>query len=444
MGRSHHTAKVIGGFIQVLEEEGVFNVKYDADKDGVVDLASLPTITRNKLEYPTVDVTFTYLAAINKLRTHTPYGGAREHGAWIITTDSFTDKGIQSDIKSQTRSFFMHRWGDENNWYECSHHYAGATTADHEIMKCVAGVFGTLATEAVDLNARSPYLGQVSGSTLKSDRGVDGIFELSATDTDLTSGSLGMHSTNSTWNDLIQAFLGAQLKAPLSPLKPALRVFEIDIIGEGSEDDPIRPNFKQNLASINGFKDKVPADTLKDYERYLILKEKGFTDEEIEALLGYIPQTHVDTLAITWGSFDYKGEATMLTCVLADNPYQGAILEQESWVNQKNLKIYKPPGNLTEAKDLYSQVKADRPDIIAGVHNLAYQLIGDANLEPLAVADFYDGFVQGIYDWKWLENVPGWELERTINLWLERLKIADVPAEEKEEHEKKLKQILKL
>jgi len=37
MGRSHYTAKVIGGFIQVLEEEGVFNVKYDADKDAIVD-----------------------------------------------------------------------------------------------------------------------------------------------------------------------------------------------------------------------------------------------------------------------------------------------------------------------------------------------------------------------------------------------------------------------
>jgi len=37
MGRSHYTAKVIGGFVQVLEEEGVFNVKYDADKDGKPD-----------------------------------------------------------------------------------------------------------------------------------------------------------------------------------------------------------------------------------------------------------------------------------------------------------------------------------------------------------------------------------------------------------------------
>jgi hypothetical protein len=52
--------------------------------------------------------------------------------------------------------------------------------------------------------------------------------------------------------------------------------------------------------------------------------------------------------------------------------------------------------------------------------------------------------VQGIYDWKWLEKVPEWELERTIKMWIERTKRADVPAGEKEKGINKLKRVLKL
>lgn len=40
-------------------------------------------------------------------------------------------------------------------------------------------------------------------------------------------------------------------------------------------------------------------------------------------------------------------------------------------------------------------------------------------------------------------EVPEWELERTIKMWMERLERANVLAEEKEKHMEKLKAVLK-
>ena len=57
-----------------------------------------PPVKRADLEYPTEDVTFTYLAAINKLRTVSGYGGGRTSARWILTVDSFTDKAIELSL----------------------------------------------------------------------------------------------------------------------------------------------------------------------------------------------------------------------------------------------------------------------------------------------------------------------------------------------------------
>ena len=380
-----------------LKTEGAQNVSYDSDLDGLID--QIRTITRADLEYPTENVTFAYLAAINKLKDITKI--AIPNAIAFVTLDGFTDKDILTALHGYGGGLILMRWTDENNYYDVVHR-AVETTADHKLRSVVAGTITDLATEAVDLNYSDYYRSGVSGSTLKSDRGVDGVVELNATDTNFMSGSFGLAQYSGTYDNTSLAYLPAKLMPPATKLKPSVRIFEVDVIGTGkTNEDPIRPNFLKKLT----------------------------------------PEGDKDLLSITWGAFDYKGEPTMLVVVTGDNPYQrGAILEQESYVKSKNLKVYKPPRDLLEARQLHRQIKQERPEIIAGAHNLAYQCIGHEELEYLAAADFYDGFTQGIYDIKHLKNVPDWELRRTIARWKDRLKRVKIAKLDAERHMKKLEE----
>jgi len=401
-----------------------------------IAMLQLSTITRDKLEYPTEDVSFAYLTAIDKIKI-VPKNVIEE---FILATDVFTDKGVGMMVHRVVN--LMGRFIDAGNFYMCTI-YIGLTTQDFLIYKKVGGIDTTLGYEAVDL-ANEVFDGKftISGSSLVGYRVDLTTPKISVTDTEFTSGRYG--SGPQAAGHGIRDHHPLRLIAPSSSSPPALAVIEVPVEKVDVEKvETQQPLFSKDLREISGLTE-LPDFLQKEAKRYEMLKAKGFTDEEIELLLGYMPQHQVDLQAVSWGAFDYKGEATMLCCITADNPYQsGAILGQTTYAESKNLKIYKPPTNLAEARELHKAIKVDRPDIIAGVHNLAYQLIGDANLEPLAVADFYDGFVQGWYDWKDLEAVPQWELERTIKRWIERLEKADVPVEEKEKHLEKLKQILK-
>ena len=403
-------------------------------------------IRRLQLEYPTENVTFAYLAIIGK----TTWGWTNPswRPVYLVTIDSFTDKAV--------RLFFANNgdaWGGQVRYQDQDNTYyhmfqLGATTADHQLRIRQAATETIIASEAVDLT--TGYYDAVvsmSGSTIKGSRDGGSTFPISATDTTFTSGAYGtvIGEARDGAEQISDAF-SSKLLAPLSPLSKALRIFEIDIIEEVDQTlniKTIKPNFTNNLVEVATLTN-LPDFLQQEAKRYEILKAKGFTDEEIEALLGYIPQHQVDLNSITWGAFDYKGEPTMLCVVTGDNPYkQGAILEQESYVKSKNLKVFKPPRDLLEARQLYAQIKADRPEIIAGVHNLAYQCIGAEELEYLAVADFYDGFTQGIYNAKDLKNVPDWELRKTIERWKDRLKRVTIAKLDAERHLKKLEEFEK-
>jgi len=53
--------------------------------------------------------------------------------------------------------------------------------------------------------------------------------------------------------------------------------------------------------------------------RYRMLRNKRFSDEEIETPLGYVPRNRIDLSAITWGSFEYKGENITICIIKGDN-----------------------------------------------------------------------------------------------------------------------------
>lgn len=360
-------------------------------------------VARTELEYPTSDVTFSYLASINKAE----YAYGTNIFAAILTVDSFTDKATATSVAANISNPCLARFVDASNHYYVRHDIP-QTTADFRLHKVVAGTHTLLGYEAIDLTAHSSEEAiSCSGSTIKAFRNDLTTPKVSVTDTDLVSGQYGLGGVPGNQYGFVQ-HVGGKLLTPLSRLLQAQRILEFDVVGTGKDDDPLKPNFAQLI------------------------------DKHIE-------YGNIDKLSITWSAFDYKGEATMLITVFGDNPYQqGAILAQESYVKSKNLKVIKPPRDLLEAKQIYTSIKQERPDMIVGVHNLAYQCIGDEDLEVLAVADFYDGFVQGTYDIKDLHKVPEWELEKTIEMWIERLKKSKITTTEKDKHERKLKEVLKV
>ena len=119
-----------------LETEGAKNKAYDSDVDGVLDLAVIPTITRSKLEYPTEDVTFAYLAAINKLAQYHTAGTTRD---FAVTADAFTDKAVKNvEIVWGCGFTLLGRVQDKDNAY-AQFTEENATTADHKIKKWESG-----------------------------------------------------------------------------------------------------------------------------------------------------------------------------------------------------------------------------------------------------------------------------------------------------------------
>ena len=362
------------------------------------------SITREKLEYPTEDVTFAYLAAINKIR-HFPHTGAWSGGHEILTYDSFADKAVEVALRDESGA--VGRGDGVDDEYEAWLN-SGATTADFRLMKVVAGAATNLASEAVNIGANSTHLVKIScsGSTIKGFRNDMVTEKISATDTDLVSGYFGYR-----FHGGAHALSGfdAILQAPSSPLNPAKAIVEAEIIGSGSEDDPFRPNLAQLL-------DKHP--------RY----------------------GDIDKLSVTWGAFDHKpSHATMLITIMGDNPYkQGAILKQIEHAKSKNLKVLKPPKDYREAIEQYNQLKKEFQHWVAGKDNWAYQTLGHEIFELFQVADTYHGNIVEGYKPDAYKKVPDWEMRKTFSMWKERLKRVSTLVEERDKHLKKLEKVEKI
>jgi len=419
------------------------NLKTDWEGGGLTNHASthldggsdpITGLKRSQLEYPTEDVSFAYLAAIDKLKFDHTHHTFWEPEIYVTTVDSFTDKAIQ-DQKSD-RSHINVRIVDYSNLYNFTLDSSKAT-ADFLIHRLVADVQTDIASEAVDINTDSVYgiKASISGSTLKGYRDDFVTPKFTVTDTSHASGLFGSGLYDAGGHG---GYPGqARLLAASSPAQMQHAIIEYAVIGSGKEDDPLRPDMQLDLVEILNTNISNPK-LLKEAKRYEILKNKGFTDEEIEALLGYIPKHQINTLAVNWGAYDYKEENTIITTVRGNQ-----VLEHKEYAKTKNLKAFTVKDDKTYIEDIFKEIRAGRSEMIAGKHNFAYQVLGYEELELLAIADFYDGFNQGTYNMKDLERVPEWELERTINRWMNKLEKAKVTSEEKEKHQVKLKTILK-
>lgn len=391
-----------------------------------LETAGNVAIVRGNLEYPTEDVSFAYLLSIEKAR----YGRNDTQRGGIQTIDAFTDKAIEGllagEVVITARADRFIDVGDGNTyWFWMP---IGYGTADFEIAKRVDGSHTELAHEAVDLNDYN-YVGMasISGSTLKFFREDLTTPKITATDTTFASGYFGVFQQIGKGDTHPYS---SKLVAPSTALPQPSIILEYEITGDGSEENPIRPAMPEDLVEVD--------ETQIDAETWAAIQSNPKGQNGLPL---------INKLAVTWGAFDYKeGEPTMLVVITRDNPYQsGAILKQIEHAKSKNLKVLKPPRDYSEAIEQYRQLKQKFTEWIAGAENYCYQMLGHPDIEPLAVADFYYGeVIEHRTHYKQLKRVPEWEMERTLNMWNERIKrVTAVPAERKEKHQKKMSEILK-
>jgi len=422
----------MGGFSTI----GAVGVAPHYLSDTTIHLGSL---LRSQLEYPTVDVNLAYLIAINKYRHLRGIMGYDDHG--IAAFDSFSDKAIERIIVWNSES--PCRYVDANNHYSQSIDTA-KSTADHFLSKRSGGTNSTLATESVDLGARATKLIKfsISGSTLKGFREDMTTPKISATDTAFASGYFGVRvEVGNAYISDNYSDLGT-LRAPSSQLPPPILIIEVDVIK--TPDGVYRPNLSQNLVEISSLTG-LPDFLYQEAKKYEILRNKGFTDDEIKLVLGYIPQCQVDLDTVTWGAFEFSEKsATNIIVITGDNPYQsGAIDRQKSAAK----RVFTPPKSYDDAVALYNKLKNDYPHWLAGKDNFAYQVLGYEELECLAVVDFYYGeLIEHKTHYDQLKRVPDWELRNILRMWSDRLERAkpDIPYDEYVKHRNKLDKILRL
>ncbi|MCC6059240.1 MAG: hypothetical protein LM563_03235, partial [Thermofilum sp.] len=238
----------------------------------------------------------------------------------------------------------------------------------------------------------------------------------------------------------------AWLKAPLTQLPPAQAIVEVEVEGSGTQEDPYRPLLGRNLVEIASLQG-LPEFLYREAKRYEILRAKGFTEDEMKLLLGYVPQHQVDLDAVTWGAFEFSEKSpTNIIIVTGDNPYQqGAISRHVELARSKNLKTLRPPRNYGEAVAQYNRLKKDFPHWLAGKDNYAYQTLGLEELDLFQNVDFYYGeLVEHRIHYQQLKQVPEWELWSRIEELERRLEGVRVLTEERDRHLEKLNAVKKI
>ena len=394
------------------------------------------SVTRVKLEYPTVDVSFAYLDAINKLvEVQAP--------DWDLigsaTVDVFVDKAIEGVISDQSMLISLRTDKTWNNRYTLAVN-SSFSTQDFQLHKLVNRSGYTIAYEAVDLAGGSSHVAKlsISGSSIKGFRGDLSTPKFTVTDTALASGSAQI---GTGWSRTTAYSLTYFLRAPASPAPQAVSILEVGVEGSGRPDDPYRHVLSRNLVPISQLSG-LPAFLYREAKKYEILKAKGFTDEEIEAVFGPI-KYKVDLDAVTWGAFELHPDKspTAIVVVVGDNPYSQGAVERQRGVAKR---WWGPPRGYNEAVELYRQLSRDFPHWLAGKDNFAYQVLGWEELGWLLNVDFYYGeLVEHRTHYSQLKQVSDDEIRSRLNELIGKLSSMGVLRGERESHIAKAKEVLR-
>jgi hypothetical protein len=411
------------------------------------------SITRAKLETPSTDVHLGWYVTIGSA-WFVYSEGARYFSALSIPY-IFTDKAIRGVAPAgydddDRNSFYFARITDSRNSYYVRLAVAPAT-ADHRLRRIVAGTATTLGTEAVDLLDRGLYAYMLSanGSALKSFRTDLRTPRISVTDTALASGYFGVKPYVEGAGGGAQP-TGLHLlfitTSPASPAPPALTILEVEVEGDGTPENPYRPLLNKDLVEIAQLTG-LPEHLYLEAKKYEILKARGFTDDEIQLLLGSIPQHQVDLEAVTWGAFEFSEKSpTNIIVVTGDNPYQqGAIEKHVEMARSRNLRVLNPPRNYGEAVAQYQRLRRNYPHWLAGKDNYAYQVLGWEELDLFQNVDFYYGeLIEHKTRYDQLKRVPDWEIRRRLEELERRLERVTILTEERDRHLEKLRSIKRL
>jgi len=269
---------------------------------------------------------------------------------------------------------------------------------------------------------------------------------VSATDTAFASGTFAVRASNVGGPGETAAGLHAFLRAPASPGPSALAIIEVEVVGDGSPESPFRPLLSENLVDVSELQN-APDFLRLEKKKYDVLKARGFTEEEMKVLLGYVPQHQVDLDSVSWGAFEFSERSpTNIIVVTSDNPYRpGAVDRQVKFVEKKGLRALRPPRDYDEAVSQFNKLKRDFKHWLAGKDNYAYQVLGSEVFELFQVADFYYGeLIEHKTHYDQLKQVPSWELRSVLTMWMERLEKVKVLVEERDKHLKKLEEVMKL
>jgi len=162
---------------------------------------------------------------------------------------SYLNKGIQGWVSHG--GGFCGRAQDASNFYRSRCHQ-GAATADFKLEKVIADVETLLASEAVDIGSKTNWeiKLEIVNSTLKGYRENMTTPKITTTDTDIAiEGKWGVWDFGDTSYRLLHlgTLYSVKLVTPTSPSPKVLRYYEVPVIGDGSIDNPFRPQLPKEI-----------------------------------------------------------------------------------------------------------------------------------------------------------------------------------------------------
>lgn len=260
------------------------------------------SITRAKLEYPLKDVSFAYLSVIDKV----VYSSLLTAGYVVLTRDIFSDKAVFSACQVNSHCALVARLQNFSSFY-VNYFNPAASSADHHIDKYENGTATRLATEAINIDNKGRGLSlSCSSSTLKSMRfEITSIIDpfnlpapdytLTATDTTFEAGHFGYRPLRENSPHGGSSPDAVYLKDPMSPAPEPISYLEVPVVGSGTIDDPFRAQMPEII-------EIEPSIDRRIFKKYEILKNKGFTEEEIMELFPEVLTIRVNRLALTHSS----------------------------------------------------------------------------------------------------------------------------------------------
>jgi len=167
----------------------------------------------------------------------------------ILYPTSYLNKAVEAWVCEW--GWVIGRGLDAKNWYAAST-YSPATTADFFLQKMIAGTVTTIASEAVDIPSDTNWKIklEIKDSTLKGYREDMTTPKITATDTSITTSGkwgIGDFGAYERHHPHLFSFYSCILSEPASPSPKTLRYYEVPIIGDGSLENPFRPQLPEEI-----------------------------------------------------------------------------------------------------------------------------------------------------------------------------------------------------